>query len=343
MLLSLSKLYLMASLLMLRSCGGYLLKNKLLLRRGLHILNPSLSIGYWSKAEGNDADGVDQSQSSSGSGKSSSLISSFGDNSPIVSPLIILPTTRKPIFPGFLSAFQVKDKTTIDALINKNRPHNYVGVFLRQPDASPMDEKKSEIITSVDDIHKVGTFAQIVNIVQTDAGIQLLVMGHRRISLGEINAFGPPTIANVKHWAKPPMKEASVAVKAYCNEILALARDIIKIDPLLHAQLSLQEWTSRVDFRDPYRVADVAMALVDMKGEESHELQKVLEAEDIEQRLAITFDLLAKEREFLKLQNDLHKQVEDKVSKQQKEYFLREQLKTIKKVFDLDYHALICH
>ena len=99
------------------------------------------------------------------------------------------------------------------------------------------------------------------------------------------------------------------------------------MSPLLQEQL--QHWVSRFDFNDPYKLADFATALTTAEG---IDLQKVLEASDPEERLSLTLELLVKEKEMAKLQQEITKQVEEKVSKQQREYFLREQLKNIKKV-----------
>ena len=57
-----------------------------------------------------------------------------------------------------------------------------------------------------------------------------------------------------------------------------------------------------------------------------------LSASDPEERLSIALEILTKEREVAKLQRDIAKQVEEKMAKSQREYFLREQLKSIKKV-----------
>jgi ATP-dependent Lon protease len=67
-----------------------------------------------------------------------------------------------------------------------------------------------------------------------------------------------------------------------------------------------------------------------MTAADGAELQRVLEASDPEVRLRLALEMLTKAREMAKLQRDIAKQVEDKMSKQQREYFLREQLKSIK-------------
>ena len=93
------------------------------------------------------------------------------------------------------------------------------------------------------------------------------------------------------------------------------------------AQEHLQEWASRLDFSDPYKLADFAASITSADGED---LQRVLRALDVEERLGIALELLNKEKEVAKFQREINEQVEKNISKQQREYMLREQLKTIK-------------
>ena len=93
------------------------------------------------------------------------------------------------------------------------------------------------------------------------------------------------------------------------------------------SQELLQQYISRIDLGDPFKLADFAAAMTTADGED---LQRVLEAADPIERLTVTLELLSKEREIAKLQREITKQVEEKMNKQQREYLLREQLKSIK-------------
>eukprot|EP01035_Chromulina_nebulosa_P020169 gene20169-26184_t len=152
-------------------------------------------------------------------------------------------------------------------------------------------------------------------------------MGHRRITLKDIESYGPPIMSNVIHWKKAitTTDKQSNAVKAYSNEVINAVRDLIKINPL--AQEHLHQYISRIELSDPYRLADFAAA---MTSADPYDLQRVLAAVDPEERLSIVFELLVKEKELAKLQREISKQVEEKMSKQQREYLLKEQLKSIK-------------
>jgi ATP-dependent Lon protease len=61
-------------------------------------------------------------------------------------------------------------------------------------------------------------------------------------------------------------------------------------------------------------------------------LQRVLEASEVENRLSLALSLLTNEKNIALLQKEINKQVDAKLSKQQREYFLREQMKSIKQV-----------
>jgi ATP-dependent Lon protease len=272
----------------------------------------------------------EEDEKPSTSPSSNSIVYPHGDNSPTPNPLLMLPTTRKPLFPGYLTSLIVKDDKTIEALKeNKNNSATYLGVFLRKD----INVENPDLIVGHNDIHAVGTFAQVQNIIQSELGTQVLLLGHRRISLLGIDNYGPPAIGRVKHWKKPPFQPNSDRIKAYMNEILSSIRELVKLSPILQEQLQLTAWMGKVDLNDPYRLVDFATALSAADGEE---LQRILETENLEARLTLVLELLAKEKEVAKLQREITKQVEDKLNKQQREYFLREQLKSIKKELGME-------
>lgn len=249
-----------------------------------------------------------------------------GENAPRLGTLLGLPV-RRPIFPGLMSAAIVKDERTIEAIIrSENAGISYLGTFLRTDvkDGS-VNEGPPELITRSDQIHKVGTFVQIQSIIRLEQGLQLLLMGHRRINLEEILNYGPPLSVRVNHWKKPVLVE-STALKAYRNELLLAVRELFKLNPL--AQEHSAQWLSRIELSDSFKLADVAAAITTA---DANELQGVLEATDPEERLSKALELVTKEKEVAKLQMEINRQVEEKISKSQREYFLREQLKSIKK------------
>jgi ATP-dependent Lon protease len=227
------------------------------------------------------------------------------NSAPKLTNIIGLPIARRPVFPGLLQAAIVKDEKTANAILKSGETGmSYLGVFLRT------DTKKGgntievpELITSIDQVHKVGTFVQVQSMIRVENGLQLLLMGHRRINLEDILNYGPPVNMKVNHWKKISVVENN-AIKAYRNELLMGVRELFKLNPL--AQEYSAQWLSRIELSDAMKLADFAAAITTAEAED---LQKVLDASDPEERLSLALDLVMKEKELAKLQRDISKQV----------------------------------
>lgn len=231
-----------------------------------------------------------------------------------------------------MTAIMIQNEAVVDALLKGREDGlgSFVGLFMRKDKGLGIESP--DLITDASQIHSVGTFAQVHNVIKTEqGGAQMLVMGHRRITLNGIKSFGPPTLSSVDHWKKLTVTEQSPAIKAYSNELVSAARELVKINPL--AQEHMQQWVQRIELTDPFKLADFAAAMTTADGAE---LQAVLEAKDPEERLKLALDLMYKEKELAKLQREISRQVEEKMSKSQREYFLREQLKSIKNELGLE-------
>ena len=175
-----------------------------------------------------------------------------GDNAPKLATLLALPV-RRPVFPGLMSAAILRDERVIDAIIKSNESGiGYLGAFLRRADSSDTAEPEkviSEIITRTDQIHKVGTFAQIQGMFRLEnGGLQLLLMGHRRINLEEVLQYGPPLSVRVNHWKKPILVE-STTLKAYRNELIMAVRELFKLNPLAQEHSGTRPCPSNTSFQ----------------------------------------------------------------------------------------------
>jgi ATP-dependent Lon protease len=124
-----------------------------------------------------------------------------------------------------MSAVVVRDEKTAEAIIKSAElGASYLGTFLRSDTKPGLVIETPELITNMDQVHKTGTFAQVQSILRTDGGLQLLLMGHRRITLDAIKEYGPPVTARVTHWNKSHIAVESSLVKAYRNEIILAIR-----------------------------------------------------------------------------------------------------------------------
>ena len=148
----------------------------------------------------------------------------IGDNSPKLATTFGVPIARRPIFPGLMNAVLIRDEKTCAAILKSyDSGNSYLSVFLRK-DAKGSVIEVPELITSADQIYNVGTFVQVQNLIRTDLGLQLFLMGHRRINLEEITNYGPPLSVRVEHWQKPVFVLESPSLKAYRNEVIQAVR-----------------------------------------------------------------------------------------------------------------------
>ncbi|XP_072938242.1 lon protease homolog, mitochondrial isoform X1 [Epargyreus clarus] len=92
----------------------------------------------------------------------------------------VIAINRNPVFPRFIKLIEISNPALIDLIRRKvklNQP--YVGIFLRKKE----DEGKSDVVSSLDDLHQVGVFAQIHEMQDMDYKLRLVVMAHRRIKI----------------------------------------------------------------------------------------------------------------------------------------------------------------
>lgn len=220
----------------------------------------------------------------------------------------------------------VKDDKVAEGILSSVESNSgFLGMFLRK------SQDESELIRTEKDLHKVGMFASVKHIQKTMQGTQVFVLGHRRISLDRLITPGPPAIGEVTHWAKLNVDQNSNIIRAYTNELMIAIKELVKVNPL--AQEQVAQSSLRMEFSDPFKLADLAAAMTTSDG---LELQKVLEEADPERRLALSLSLIRKEIEVYKIQKDIMTQVETKMSKQQREYLLKEQLKSIKQELGIE-------
>ncbi|CAK1542377.1 unnamed protein product [Leptosia nina] len=280
----------------------------------------------------------------------------------------VIAINRNPVFPRFIKLIEISNPALIDLIRRKvklNQP--YIGIFLRKK-----EDEKSDVVSSLDDLHQVGVFAQIHEMQDMDFKLRLVVMAHRRIKItgqfieDEIETGPAETDAErrrrkyrntrkkteteneVKETKKLPPDQVLMVkvenmmhekfkqneeVKALTQEVIKTIRDIISLNPLYRESLHHMLAQGQRVVDNPVYLSDLGAALT---GAEPAELQAVLEEMDIPKRLMMSLSLLKKEYELSKLQQKIGKEVEEKVKQQHRKYILHEQLKVIKKELGLE-------
>ncbi|MFW5885752.1 MAG: endopeptidase La [Halanaerobium sp.] len=193
--------------------------------------------------------------------------------------------------------------------------------------AAQKDETVEE--PEIEDIYHFGTIAEVKQLVKLPNGmIKVVVEGLERAEVIEYLDTEEYFLAEVKSCPEEKI-EVTTDIKALMRTVVKEFEEYIKYNRNLPAETIMS--ASNID--DPGRLADVISSQVELKYQQ---LQELLEATDIVQRLEKMLSLLQDEIEVLKIEQDINKRVKKKVEKNQKEYYLREKMKVIQDELDED-------
>ncbi|EIN09920.1 ATP-dependent protease La [Punctularia strigosozonata HHB-11173 SS5] len=143
------------------------------------------------------------------------------------------------------------------------------------------------------------------------------------------------SIANVTNLATQSYNKDDQYIRAFMSEIVSVFKDIAQLNPLFRDQItnfSINQVASNV-FDEPDKLADFAAAV---SAGAVGELQDVLESLEVQDRLRKALLVLKKELINAQLQSKLSRDVDSKIAKRQREYYLMEQLKGIKKELGME-------
>ncbi|MFP4526075.1 MAG: endopeptidase La [Bacteroidales bacterium] len=238
--------------------------------------------------------------------------------------LTILPVDSRPFFPGITVPLTFTGANFIEALRrigNSNQP--YIGLALVKK------TNKENYLQS--DLYNVGTVVKIHKIIPvSEESIQILVQGLERFSKVKDIRRDPIIEWEVEYYSDPDEKP-SEELKAYTLSIVNSVKELLKLNPVFQEQIKMV--LNQISIDKPGLLMDLIASMLTADGEK---LQKVLATYDLYKRGETLLLLLKEEIERSQLQEEIQKQINEKVSKQQREFFLREQLKVIKKELGLE-------
>jgi ATP-dependent Lon protease len=245
--------------------------------------------------------------------------SSSGDRPLTVPPeLPVLPLRDTVLFPNSFMPLAVARETSVRLIDDAIANGKLIAVFT-QRDASVEEPGR-------DDLHLVGTATHIHKMFKLpDGSLRLIVQGLSRLMLEEIVATQPYLRARVKEAAEDSHDDDRLEIDALARNIKTNFQHVVSLSPLLSDDLQ----TLATNITEPGRLADfIASSLSTIATAVK---QEVLETLDIRARLDTLNRILIKELEVLELGSKIQSQVQSEVGKNQRDYFLREQMKAIQK------------
>ena len=238
--------------------------------------------------------------------------------------LTIIPISHRPIFPGIMVPLTFSGEQYIQAIEHAyEKGSRLLGIsFVKS-------RNKEDFWNSV--LYDVGTVLKIYKITQISEGtIQIFAQGLQRFQKIRTAWKQPHLTWKVKYYYEKPHKPND-ELKAYALSIMSSLKELLQLNPIFQEQLKIL--MSQISYDNPSLLIDLASSVL---NSDPHKLQDLLETIDTIKRSEKLLILLKEEIELTHIQSDIEKQIEEKVSKQQKEFFLREQLRVIKKELGLE-------
>ena len=175
-----------------------------------------------------------------------------------------------------------------------------------------------------DALFRTGTVCKIKQSLKTGEGnLRILAEGYSRAAVTEFRPFADYILAEVNSKTHTAADEDTVRNQAYCRAILTEAKKLAEFLP----SVSDDMLNTAASIKTPALLADFIAANMLVKYTDK---QLILETFDPEKRIELLIALLSEESGLLSLEMDIHKRVRSNLNQNQKEYYLREQVRVIK-------------
>jgi ATP-dependent Lon protease len=243
---------------------------------------------------------------------------SAGEGFHVPSELPVLPLRDTVLFPNSFMPLAVARESSVRLIDEAVSSGSLIAVFT-QRDAGE-DEPMQ------DDLYPIGTASHIHKMFKLpDGSLRIIVQGLARVRLTAMTSVRPYLRARVEEAVEVLSDKDRLEVDALQRNIKANFQQIVSLSPLMSDDLQ----TLAMNIAEPGRLADfIASSLGSITTETR---QEVLATLDVRQRLNVLNRLLIKELEVLELGSKIQSQVQSEVGKNQRDYFLREQLKAIQR------------
>lgn len=237
------------------------------------------------------------------------------DETPVPSELPLLPLRNTVLFPGVVIPITVGRDKSIKAIAESYKTDKLVGV-LSQKDSLVEDP-------NIGDLVQVGTVAKIIKLIKMpDGGTTAILQGKKRFRLLRVTAEDPYFKGEVSVLSEEKIVDDQ-SFDATVASIKDLAGQIIQLSPNIPTEASLilrniENTTFLIHFVGSNLNCELA------------EKQLLLETDDMRKRAELLLKLLQKELQFVELKNKVTTKTKTELDKQQRDYFLQQQLKSIK-------------
>lgn len=227
----------------------------------------------------------------------------------------LLPLRDVIIFPHMVVPLFVGREKSISALELAAKNGNEL-FLVTQKDASVLNPERG-------DVYSVGTVVSIIQMLRLpDNTVKVLIEGKYRASIEEFKCLDDGYTATVKKCND--VLHDPVALEATVRSVKNIFEQYVKLNKRIPPELLM----SISSITDPSRLADIIVAHLTMKIPEK---QEILEAVELDKRLALLLEKMQGEIEIINVERRIRTRVKNQMEKSQKEYYLNEQMNAIQK------------
>ncbi len=229
--------------------------------------------------------------------------------------LAILPLRNTVLFPGVVIPITVGRDKSISLIKDAYKGDKIIGVVAQKND--------SVEDPTVEDLNKVGTVAQIIKMLRMpDGNTTVIIQGKKRFEINEVKQTEPYLKATIIPFSEERPKSEDQEFLALVSSLKDLALQIVKHSPNIPSEAgfalkNIESPSFLINFISSNMNAPVA------------EKQKMLEVVELKERATLVLTNLTKELQMLELKNQIQSKVKVDLDKQQRDYFLHQQMKTI--------------
>jgi ATP-dependent Lon protease len=229
--------------------------------------------------------------------------------------LPILPLRNTVLFPGVVIPLTIGRSKSFKLIKDIHKTTKFFGA-VAQKELEIEDPKP-------DDIYKVGTLAEILKVIEMpDDTISVIIQGKKRFNINQYLTDEPYHMATVSYIAEDKTIESKRSFQAIVSSLKDMSLKIIKLSASIPQEASFA--IKNID--NPSFLINFICSNSDI---ETAEKQKLLTENSLYKRAEKLLGILVNQVQMLELKNDIQIKVKKEIDKQQKEYLLHQQIKTI--------------
>lgn len=236
--------------------------------------------------------------------------------------LPIISLIGRPIFPGVFTPIMINNQPDMQIIDQALSSDGMVGLVLAKDENADLNAAN---------MYGIGTIAKVVKRINLpEGGINVFITTLKRFRIRKFLAQEAPLVAAVSYLDDE--NDESDEVKAMTRALLAEMKQILENNPLFSEEMRL----NMINIDQPGKIADFIASILNVDKKEQ---QKILETIDVHERMEQVLVFIKREQELLRIQKKVQAEINEKIEKSQRDYFLREELKEIKQELGLPADA----